>query len=135
MGGFGHSYKTLEEKVRFHRKRAQYYLDCAAEWEPIVSEIQQLQRSEQASAEVQLLKVPPRPLIALFPYSSRIASLHFCRTLLAISLCGNLRARWHAVCAGGITRLFRRGRTSIVLLRMGADQARSVVKRRCREVA
>ena len=58
MGGFGHSYKTLEDKVRFHRKRAQYHLDRAVEWERILSQIQQLQRLEQASAEEELPKLP-----------------------------------------------------------------------------
>jgi|SRR5438552_18521815 len=58
MGGFGHSYKTLEDKVRFHKKRAQYHLNRAAEWERILSEIQQLQRLEQVSADVELPKLP-----------------------------------------------------------------------------
>lgn len=58
MGGFGHSYKTLQDKVLFHRKRAQYHLDRAGEWECILSEIQQLQRLEQRSADIELGKVP-----------------------------------------------------------------------------
>jgi len=58
MGGFGHSYKTLQDKARFHRKRAQYHLDRAAEWERILSEIQQLQRLEQVSADAELPKLP-----------------------------------------------------------------------------
>jgi hypothetical protein len=62
MGGFGHSYKTLEDKVRFHRKRAQHHLDRAAEWERILAEIQQLQRLEQIPADVEVPKaaVPKR---------------------------------------------------------------------------
>lgn len=57
MGGFGHSYQTLEEKVRFHKKRAQYHLDRAAEWERILSEIQRLQRLEQLPADAEVPKL------------------------------------------------------------------------------
>ena len=59
MGGFSHSYKTLEEKARFHRKRAKYHLDRAADWERIMAEIQQLQRVEQLPADLELPKAPP----------------------------------------------------------------------------
>jgi hypothetical protein len=58
MGGFGHSYKTLEDKVRFHKNRAKHHLDRAAEWERILSEIQQLQRLEQISADAEVPKLP-----------------------------------------------------------------------------
>jgi hypothetical protein len=58
MGGFGHSYKTLEDKVRFHKQRAQHHLERAAEWERILSEIQQLQRLEQLPADVEAPKTP-----------------------------------------------------------------------------
>jgi diadenosine tetraphosphatase ApaH/serine/threonine PP2A family protein phosphatase len=63
MGGFGYSYKTLEEKVRFHRKRAKYHSDRAAEWERILSEIQRLQRLEQLphDADIPELSPPKKP--------------------------------------------------------------------------
>jgi hypothetical protein len=59
MGGFSHSYKTLQEKATFHRKRAKYHLDRAADWERIMSEIQQLQRVEQLPADAEVPKPPP----------------------------------------------------------------------------
>jgi hypothetical protein len=46
--GARHSYKTLEDKVRFHNKRAKYHLERAAEWERILADVQRLQRLEQA---------------------------------------------------------------------------------------
>jgi hypothetical protein len=57
MGGIGHPYKTLEEKMRFHRKRIKYHQDRLAEWERIVAEIQQLHRLEQVSAETDLPQI------------------------------------------------------------------------------
>jgi hypothetical protein len=58
MGGFGYSYKTIEDKVRFHRARAQHHDDRARfheeraiEWGRILSQIQELQRLEQRKAD------------------------------------------------------------------------------------
>jgi hypothetical protein len=54
MAGIRHPYKTLEEKIRFHRQRIKYHQGRLAEWERIAAEIQQLHRLEQVSAEIDL---------------------------------------------------------------------------------
>lgn len=59
MGGVGYSYKTLEQKIKFHRKRAQFHESRAAEWELILSQVQQLQRLEQLPADEQQSKIAP----------------------------------------------------------------------------
>ena len=76
MGGLGHPYKTLEEKIRFHRKRIKYHQDRLAEWERIAAEIQQLHRMEQVSADADL------PRIQAIKNTSQKARNDFARELL-----------------------------------------------------
>jgi len=40
-------YKVIEGKVRFHRKRAEFHRQRAAEWDRVLAQIQALQREEQ----------------------------------------------------------------------------------------
>lgn len=63
MGGSsGYSYKSIEEKIRFHRSRIEYHKARKAEWEKIAAQIQQLQRAEQLSADesIPTIAVPKR---------------------------------------------------------------------------
>jgi len=65
MGGFGYSYNTIKDKVRFHRarahhhdERARFHEDRAVEWERILSQIQQLQRIEQRKSVPKKTELP-----------------------------------------------------------------------------
>ena len=57
-------YKVIEEKIRFHRKRAQYHKERANNWDRVLAQIQALQRQEQPLGRVDdfdLAQPEPRP--------------------------------------------------------------------------
>jgi hypothetical protein len=57
MRELGSPYKVIEEKIQFHRKRAQYHKERADNWDRVLAQIQALQRQEQALGRVEDFKL------------------------------------------------------------------------------
>jgi len=58
----GSPYKVIEEKIQFHRKRAQYHKERADNWDRVLAQIQALQRQEQPLGRIEDFKLEqPEP--------------------------------------------------------------------------